>query len=354
MSLTSLGISRGFALVLVPAALGGALWESLELPLGWLMGAAVVAGAFALANVEITVSKPLLALSLATLGASVGLAITPNVAAAMIAWAPAMVVAAALGMVAAIVMAPVLAGLGQMGRSTAFFSLLPGGVIEMANIGDRYGADRTTVASLHAVRVGLVVGLLPLGLLVIGEPSDAALQATPFLPAPLLAAVICLGLSGGWVATKAGLPAAWLLGALLLVGLVSSFGVFAGRMPEPLLAVVQLLVGISLGARFQRAQLSTIPRALAAGLPVILIIMAFMVAAAVVAGLIMPFALPTLILCFSIGGMAEMVLTAKAHSQNVALVAAFQAMRAVLVNAFAGPIWRRLAPTPNFSDSPEG
>ncbi|MEO1249497.1 MAG: AbrB family transcriptional regulator, partial [Pseudomonadota bacterium] len=298
--------------------------------------------------------KPLYALSLATLGASVGLAITPDVAAAMIAWAPAMVVAAALGMVAAIVMTPVLAGLGKMGRSTAFFSLLPGGVIEMANVGDRFGADRTTVASLHAVRVGLVVGLLPLGLLAFGEPSDAALQATPYLPSPLLAAVICLGLVGGWAAAKTGLPAAWLLGALLLVGVVSSFGVFAGRMPQPLLAVVQVLVGISLGARFQRSRLSTIPRAVAAGLPVILIIMAFMASAAVIAGLVIPFALPTLILCFSIGGMAEMVLTAKAHGQNVALVAAFQAIRAVLVNAFAGPLWRRLAPSPNISDSPEG
>ncbi len=345
---------RGFALVLLPAIAGGALWETIGLPLGWLMGAALVSGGFAMANVETSVPKPLYWVSLATLGASVGLAITPAVAKALIAWVPAMIIAAFLGILAAVIVSPLLARLGGMKRSTAFFSLLPGGVIEMANIGGRYGADQTIVAALHAVRVGLVVGLLPLALFTFLDASPSVADTEPLLSWTSLLVVLAVGLFGGYLGARAGLPAGWLLGALVLVGLVSSFGATTGRMPEPLLACVQLIVGISLGSRFQRAHLSAIPRALAAGLPVILVIMALMALAATAAHLFMPFTLPTLILCFSIGGMAEMVLTSKALGQNVALVAAFQAVRGILVNACAGAVWRRVAPSTTIPDSPKG
>lgn len=267
----------------------------------------------------------------------------------------ATVVAAALGMLSAVVMAPVLARSGKMGNSTAFFALLPGGVIEVANLGEGYGADRTIVAALHAVRVGLVVGMLPLALFLFGDASPVAEEkGEPLLSFGLLLATLCFGLLGGWLGLKAGMPAAWLLGALILVALVSSTGALSGRLPDALLAAVQVLVGMSLGARFRRSQLAGIPRALAVSLPAFLVIMGAMALVAVLLGLVMPFELPTLILCLSIGGMAEMVLTSEALGQNVALVAAFQAVRGVLVNASAGLVRRRIVSSPNLLDSPKG
>lgn len=354
MSRQRLGIGPGFAKALVPAVLGGASWEALGLPLGWLMGAAMVTGAFAMANVEAKVPRPLYCVSLATLGASVGLAITPDVATALVVWAPMMAIAATLGMLAAAVLAPILARYGRMERSTAFFALLPGGVIEMANIGERYGADRTIIAALHAVRVGLVVGLLPLALFAFADTGQPQTGTGPLLGWPQLAGTLLVGLAGGWLAERVGMPAAWLLGALIAVGLVSSAGLLAGQMPPVLLAAVQIFIGMSLGARFQRKALAAIPRALMAGLPVLISIMMFMALAAATASLVMPSSISTLVLGFSIGGMAEMVLTAKALGQNVALVAAFQAVRGVVVNALAGTFWRRFAKPQNPSDSTKG
>ncbi|MEM7301307.1 MAG: AbrB family transcriptional regulator [Pseudomonadota bacterium] len=349
-----LGINKRFLLALGPATVGGGLWDALGLPLGWLMGAAVVTGVVAMQNVWITVPKPLYNLSLALLGASVGLSVTPDVAALILVWAPVMVVVAVLAVFAGALMAPLLARWGRMDRGTAFFSLLPGGVIEMANVGDRYGADRTIVAALHAVRVALVVGVLPLTLFAFYD--NAVVRApTNAVPPPFQFALLCtLAAVGGWIADRLNLPAAWLLGALILVGITSSMGSFSGRIPEPLLAAVQVLVGISLGARFKRERLAAIPRALAAGFPVLLLIIGGMALAATTASLALPFSLPTLILCFSIGGMAEMVLTSKALGQNVALVVAFQAVRAVIVNAFAGAVWRRIDPFPPTRNSPKG
>lgn len=353
MILRDLGITKSFLLVLAPAALGGALWEAIGLPLGWLMGAAVVTGAVAMANVEIVVPRPIYNTSLALLGASVGLAITPEVAAALVSWAPIMMVAAALGILAALMFAPVLSRWGKMETATAFFSLLPGGIVEMANVGERHGADRTIIAALHAIRVALVVGILPLALSFFGTRSEVA-DGSSVLSTISLLAVFAIGAAGGWTASKTRLPAAWLLGALILVGVFSSMGSFQGRIPGEALALVQVFVGISLGSRFTRARLQSIPRALAAGLPVLLVIMALMALAGGLACLAIPFSIQTLILCFSIGGMAEMVLTSKALGLNVALVAAFQTVRAVMVNACAGAVWHRFSPYLETSNDPKG
>lgn len=353
MTFKDLGITKGFMLVLAPAALGGGLWQALGLPLGWLMGAAVVAGTAAMWDAKIVVPKPLYNVSLALLGASVGLAVTPDVAKELLSWGPLMVFAAALGIIGAFLGAPLLARGGRIGTATAYFSLLPGGIVEMANVGERYGADRTIIAALHAIRVALVVGILPLALAYFGTHTEA-LQQNIHLSPTLFFAVILVGVLGGWIASKTRLPAGWLLGALILVGIFSSAGVFEGRIPNEALAIVQVLVGISLGSRFQRSRLNSIPRALAAGMPVLLVIMAMMALAGFIASSLTSFSIQTLILCFSIGGMAEMVLTSKALGQNVALVAAFQTVRAVLVNACAGTIWQRFSPYLPMSNDPKG
>ncbi|MBV7395488.1 AbrB family transcriptional regulator [Mameliella sediminis] len=345
---------RGFATALVPAALGGAVWEISGLPLGWLMGAALLTGVFAIRGRQVKLPAALYCPGLAIIGASVGLVITPVVAAQIVAWVPVMIGSAVLGIGAAALFAPVLARRGGISSSTAFFSLLPGGVIEMASIGETHGADSTVIAALHAVRVALVVGLLPLALFFFLPAGEGAFSGVAVLPLGQFVLVLLTGLFGGWLGDRAGLPASWLLGAVIAVGLLTSTGAVAGAMPPPLLASAQVLVGMSLGARFTRQRLANVPRALVAGMPVLLAIMALMALAAALASLLVPQALATLVLCFSIGGMAEMVLTAKALNQNIALVAAFQALRGVTVNTLAATVWRRLSHRFPNSDNSKG
>lgn len=329
-----------FWIALVASVIGGALWSQLDLPLGWLMGAALVTGAFAMSGARIAILKLPHRAGMIVIGSSVGLTLTPEIASRMVGWLPLMLAAGFLGMLAAALIAPLLARFGRMSVATAYFSLLPGGVIEMARIGEGYGADRTTIAALHAIRVALVVGVLPLVLLSLlpGEVGDSA--AAPDALLPQLAIALIVGALGGWVGTRLGLPAAWLLGAVLAVGTVAATGSIGGRMPAPLLAAAQVIVGMALGARFERDRLAAIPRALAAGLPALALIITLMAGAATLVALLTGQSIASLVLAFSIGGMAEMVLTAKALHQDVALVAAFQALRGVVVNATAGSLWR--------------
>ena len=337
-----IGPYKGFLAALVPAAIGGALWASMGLPLAWLMGAAIVTGFISFAGVSVELPKFLYWPSLAIIGAGVGLTITPSVALEILRWFPLMVVMGFAGVVLAAIATPIVARKGNMEQSTAFFSLMPGGVIEMSNIGEPHGADRTTIATLHAIRVALVVGILPLGLFYLFPASGSQETVSVLGPLPL-GLVLAVALAGGWLGMKVKLPASWLLGALLAVAVFTAAGAVSGQIPGPLMAVAQIVVGMSLGAKFKRERLRRLPRAMATGTIALLIIILVMAALGVLFSHFLPMDAPTMVLAFSIGGLAEMVLTARSLELDMAIVAAFQSIRAVLVNSFAGTIWSRLS-----------
>ncbi|MEM6466513.1 MAG: AbrB family transcriptional regulator [Pseudomonadota bacterium] len=340
--MSGVALDRGFALALIPAALGGAVWASFGLPLAWLMGAAIVTGGLSFAGLAITLPRLLYWPSLAIIGAGVGLTITPAVAAEIARWFPMMAIMGFSGVVLAAFLTPLVARKGDMEPATAFFSLMPGGVIEMANIGEPHGADRTTIATLHAIRVALVVGILPLGLYTL-FPSEGAQVQPAVLGALPLGLVLVIALAGGWVGRQVKLPACWLLGALIAVAALASTGAVAGQVPDTLMAAAQVIVGISLGAKFKREHLRKLPRAMAAGGTALLGIIIAMALIGIAFSRLVPMDAPTMVLAFSIGGLAEMVLTARALELDMAIVAAFQAIRAILVNSFAGAIWNRLS-----------
>lgn len=335
---------KGFAIVLIPAAIGGAIWNALGLPLGWLMGAAIVTGFLSFQGIKVVLPKLLYYPSLAMIGASVGLTINPSVVQEMVLWLPLMAVMGFVGVGCAAMLTPFVSKKGQMSPATAFFSLMPGGVIEMANIGEPHGADRTTIAALHAIRVALVVGILPLGLYSLFPATGGNLDPRAFFDGYGHALLVPIALAGGWIGKRIKMPAPWLLGAIILVGIFTASGVLDGKINSVVLALAQIIVGISLGAKFLREKLASIPKAIMYGGPALLAIIMFMAGLAVIFSFILPYDIPTLTLAFSIGGMAEMVLTARALELNMALVAAYQSVRAVLVNWSAGLVWSKIAP----------
>lgn len=345
---------RRFLLPLAPAVAGGAVWDGLGFPLGWLMGAALVIGCFAIYGVDVSAPKTLQFMSHATIGATVGLSLSPDAAKELLTWAPAMIIAAALGIVLAIAVTPMMVRVGQVSPATAFYSLLPGGVIEMANIGERHGADRTTIAALHAVRVAMIVSILPLFLFAFSSETFPALTKGEQTSPLMVLAILATGLVGGGIAKRIGMPAPFLLGSILAVGMLSAFEIVHGLVPEVLLAIAQIVIGFSLGAKFQRKSLRTIPRAVMAAVLFLGLIMSVMASTGIAASWVMPESMATLVLCFSIGGMAEMILTAKILGENAAMIAAFQVVRAVLVNSLAGSIWIRISKSPMFISNDKG
>ena len=114
--------------------------------------------------------------------------------------------------------------------------------------------------------------------------------------------------------------------------------------PHALSSAAQLVIGVSLGVRFQREFVHTAPRWLASAATGTVVMMALSVGF----GLLLAWATglhpATLILGTSPGGIAEMAITAKVLQLGVPVVTAFQVCRLIAVLMLVDPLYRRIYP----------
>jgi membrane AbrB-like protein len=134
----------------------------------------------------------------------------------------------------------------------------------------------------------------------------------------------------------------WFMGALLVSMGLALAGMSGTTLPTALTNAAQLVIGVSLGVRFQRDFIHVAPRWLAS---VAMGSLAMMVLSAGF-GLCLAWATglhpATLVLGTSPGGIAEMAITAKVLQLGVPVVTAFQVCRLVAVLMLVGPMFQWL------------
>jgi membrane AbrB-like protein len=135
-------------------------------------------------------------------------------------------------------------------------------------------------------------------------------------------------------------PNAWVIGPLLAAIALTAFEVNLSALPEWMVRLGQLFIGVSLGTRFSPDFLHTAPRFLGSvalcTVAAILIAAGFGVALAAVSGMHRA----TAILATSPGGIAEMSLTAKTLQLGVPIVTAFHVMRLAALVMTIGPLYK--------------
>ena len=107
-----------------------------------------------------------------------------------------------------------------------------------------------------------------------------------------------------------------------------------------------MAIGLALGARFDRQEIARMPRIVMVGLVVSLLTSAIIIASALAIAGPLGIPLPVMTLAGAPGGIAEMMITAAALGLSVAEIVAFQTVRIIVVNFFAGPIaglWLRMS-----------
>lgn len=324
----------------VPAALGGWLAATAGVPLAWLVGAMLVAATLALAGAGVEMPRSVYRAGQLTVAVAVGLTVSTEVARVIVPHLPVLLLGALASIGIGRIMAEPLCRAGGLDRGTAHFAMIPAGISEMAELSGRRGADVGAVATFHTVRVMVVVLVLPVVMLALFGQRAAPAAAGPGAFDAALLAALGAGLAAAVLASWIGMPAAWFVAPMLVVALLSGAGLVAARAPGPLLAVAQVALGIALGARFRPATVARLPRALAIGIPLMLVHAAVMAALAWGAATAAGFDLRSILLGLATGGTAEMVLTAKIVGADAALVAAYQVTRGLLGNLLADPLYR--------------
>ena len=325
--------------VLVLAALAGHGAQLANVPLAWILGPLIVTAIAAMSGFSVFAPLAGRRLGQVLVGASIGLNITAPVLWLIITWLPVMIVTSLIAITLGAVVSVPFAALSRTDRKTAYFSMMPGGLSEMANLGTAAGAQGEPIAVAQALRVGLLVCVLPpliIALDIHGTIDEMAHVST--LPLQDTAFVLMMGLAGVGLARLARLNNPWMIGALTGAGAAAATGLFFGRLPLPLYWFGQFMIGISIGARFKRDIVLRLPRVVLASTIFILTLAALLFGYAAIVSTWSGLDLASATLGASPGGLAEMAITAQTLHLSVGLVTGFHVVRAFLVNAFASQL----------------
>jgi membrane AbrB-like protein len=323
------GMLRALA-VAVPA---GYLFDLLDTPIPWMIGPMIAVATLSLMGVRLYPVPYARQMGQVILGSAVSLYFTPTVVGALAANLPAIAAATASAFLIGAVGALMLSRISGVEPKSTFFASIPGGAMAMAVLAERHGAEIAPVAVAHSLRVSIVVIVIPFAL----TYSGIALESAPYRPdVPLAFAVLIPWLAFGFVlgeiTERLGLQNGYLLAPIFFGAALTVSGIQLSAVPHWMTDFAQLMFGLVLGARYERAFFARyrlfIPFAL---LNAVVVLIASVLVAAVLAW---AFALPTatMIIATAPGGLAEMTITAQALQISVPLVVAFHLFRVVVVN----------------------
>ena len=147
---------------------------------------------------------------------------------------------------------------------------------------------------------------------------------------------------GGFIMKLLGRSNAWFLGSLIVSIVLATNQVELSSVPPMLTNAAQLLIGISLGVRFNPEFIHTAPRWLISVAMGTFFMMGISGIFSLGLSKLLHLPTPTIILSTAPGGIAEMAITAKVMQLGVAIVTALQACRIIAILFLAEPLFHAL------------
>ena len=241
---TGVALIASFAIGLM----GGYAAKLLHFPLPYMTGALLSTAALALAGAPVRSVWQARAAGQFVTGSAIGTSFTPTVLVTILTLLPMIVLGAAVSIGFGAVGALILMRLVKVDSRTAFLAAMPGGVIEMANVALRVGADPLPIMVLQTMRVGLTVSVAPFLATVIAEhgaPHEVArAEVMSWLT---IAALMGASFLGGLALWLIKLPNCWFLGSIVTIAIIGALGLVEGRVPDVMLVVAQVIIGVSIG-----------------------------------------------------------------------------------------------------------
>lgn len=321
---------------------GGLIASWLNFPLPYMTGSLLITAALGLAGVPVRSALQARAAGQFVTGAAVGTTFTPAILMTILTLLPAMLLGALASIAIGLVGALILMRLVPVDAKTAVLAVMPGGVIEMANVARRIDADPLPIMVLQTMRVGLTVCAAPFVVSALAE-AGARNVVTQGEAMSWLAMLALMGASliGGLALNRFALPNAWFLGSLLVMAALGALGLIPGRVPEPILIVAQVIIGVSIGTQYKHEFLTRLLRLLLASLVTVPFALVMLALLAALYALILSLPVTTLVLALAPAGIAEMALTGKVLGLDAALITGFQIVRIVTTLGLAAWVARR-------------
>lgn len=341
---------------LAAAMVGGALFAAAGLPAAWLSGALTVVAVLAMFGADVTVTKGIRGAAFIALGIMMGAAVTPETLTGMRNWPISIAV---LVLSVAATMAAVTFYLrrfaGWDGR-TAFYASAPGALSTALALATQDGADVRRVAFAQAIRLFIIVALLPGALVSFGLSVAVPLPLRPPLPGSIgigtageLALMAVTGIIGGLAADRAKVPGGLLFGAMFASAILHASGLVTALLPDYVLIPSFIALGASVGSRFAGSDLATLKHFLLASLGAFAVASGVALAFALLAAALSGEGVGKVIVAFAPGGVEAMSALAFVIGLDPAFVAAHHIVRFLLIGLllpFAARLLFGPAPVP--------
>lgn len=246
----------------------------------------------------------------------------------------------------------VLTYLRVMPGSTAIWGSTPGAASTMIIIAQDYGADIRLVAFMQYFRVLLVSLATSLVAWSIEPvtPADSAVAVNSLqnwftaIDIPAFASMLGVALVGTLLATALHVPAAGLIGPLLLGGLLHGLGWIDMQIPTWLLVISFTLLGWRVGLIFDRDTLNHVYKALPAITLSTIILMLFCGFLSWVLTMVLHLDPLTAYLANTPGGLeAVAAIAASRPETNISFIMSLQTARLILLTAICPPLTKWIA-----------
>ena len=321
-------------------ALAGWACSRIGTPIPWMLGPMFAVGCLRVSGVRLVTLPGGREIGQLIIGTALGLYFTPVVVREVVGWWLLLAVGAVFAIALGYIGGLFLARLAGLDRTTAIFASVPGGAMEMAVLGHRYGGRADAIAAAQSLRIALVVAVIPAVFYKIGvHGTDAYLPGITAFDPKGFALLMAATAAGGMLFQRLRLPNAFVFGALALAIPLTAAEINLSAVPTGVSNAGQWLLGCSLGSRFHPDFRKGAPRFVAAVVTSVLITFAVTAAFGIALAWVSGLNPATLVLGLAPGGVAEMCITAKGLQLGVPLVTAFQVVRLVALLSLTAPVF---------------
>jgi len=328
-----------FARALGFALLGGAVFAWAGAPLAWMLGAMLATTAASLAGVSTYMPPGLRRIMIGVLGVMLGSAFRPELIGQIPQWWSSVILLLFFVALVQLIAFLFLRYVALFDPVTSYFAAPPGGLTEMALIGESHGADLRIISLVHATRILIVVTIIPFyfrfveGLTVPTLPPSGISLISFDLTEGIILTIG--GLAGFAIAKPLKVPAPALIGPMFVSAGVHLAGISTSPPPVELIAVAQLIVGGAIGARFLGLTASDIRRIVSFAAVSGLIMVAVSAVTSLLVYDMLGKSAPAILLALVPGGLAEMSLIALSLDIDVAFVSTMHILRIIMVVVLA-------------------
>lgn len=320
---------------------GGAVFSWIGTPIPWLLGPLLTIATINIAGWRISCPTGGRQLGQIFIGVVIGLYFTPAVAGIVLAQLPWMLVVAVVTIGLGGLGAAIQMRVAHVNLATGFLASVPGGMAEMIALSDRLGAEPVALVVSQLTRVTIVVIAIPAALTFFGEHgsdafSPAVLDVDWLHLMPLLAGAVLVS----YLLNRTGMTNAWMLGGCAFTAALTAADIQLSAVPAEFLTGAQVLIGVSIGQRFERQALARAPLVIVGSALTTVVMMAASVLLALGITAATGISVWSMIASTSPGGLAEMSVTAQILGLGVPLVTGYHVTRVFMITLMALPMYR--------------